>query len=83
MNSRPGDKNRRVPIIDDNPSIHADFRKILSPVRSEVAAFDASEAAPFRKSAAVAQQTQFEVYSAYQGEEGSQRVARYAKIGAA
>ena len=45
MNNVPADHNRRVLIIDDNPSIHEDFRKILSP--RTAAALDASEAAIF------------------------------------
>ena len=28
-------KNRRILIVDDNPSIHDDFRKILAPTQNE------------------------------------------------
>jgi two-component system sensor histidine kinase/response regulator len=34
----PSDRNHRVLVVDDNPAIHADVRKILCPVRSEAAA---------------------------------------------
>jgi two-component system, NtrC family, sensor kinase len=41
------EKNRRILLVDDNPSIHEDFRKILlgSQVRNE--ALDAAEAIIF------------------------------------
>ena len=37
------DKNRRVLIIDDNRSIHDDFRKILCPATAGEEALDAAE----------------------------------------
>ena len=36
--------NRRILIVDDNTSIHADFRNILCPDHSDEAAADAMEA---------------------------------------
>jgi PAS domain S-box-containing protein len=68
MNNIPTDKNRRVLVIDDNHAIHDDFRKILSP--RSAAALDATEAALFGSSAPAIEQAQFEVDSAYQGQEG-------------
>jgi len=70
MNNLPAEKNRRVLIIDDNRAIHDDFRKILSPGTNLSAALDATEAALFGTTQAV-QQIQFEVASAYQGQEGA------------
>src|SRR5579862_9278090 len=70
MSNMPDEKNRRVLIIDDNRSIHDDFRKILSPVASATEALDATETAVFGHSTDTVQQTQFEVDSAYQGREG-------------
>ena len=64
------DKNRRVLVIDDNPAIHEDFRKILSPATETAAALDATETAVFGSLAAAVPQTRFEVDSAYQGQEG-------------
>jgi two-component system, cell cycle sensor histidine kinase and response regulator CckA len=64
------DKNRRVLIIDDNRSIHDDFRKILSPATDTAAALEAEEEAAFGGAKVTVQQTQFEVDSAYQGQEG-------------
>jgi len=65
-------RNNRILIVDDNPAIHADVRKILCPPVSITAqALDDFEAellgsapAPVRKVAA------FEVDSAHQGQEG-------------
>jgi two-component system, cell cycle sensor histidine kinase and response regulator CckA len=70
MNNMLAAKNRRVLVIDDNRSIHEDFRKILSPVTAIAAASDATEAAVFGHPTDAVQQTQFEVDSAYQGQEG-------------
>jgi signal transduction histidine kinase len=63
-------KNRRVLVIDDNRSIHDDFRKILSPAAATAAAFDATEAAVFGHPTHAVAHIQFEVDSAYQGQEG-------------
>jgi two-component system, sensor histidine kinase and response regulator len=71
-------RNNRVLVIDDNPAIHADVRKILCPPISETAAsLDALEQellgnppAPSRAAAA------FVVESAHQGQEGLDKVKR-------
>ena len=70
MNNLPVDKNRRVLVIDDNRAIHDDFRKILSPVTATAAGLDATERAVFGEGMEAVQPTQFEVDSAYQGQEG-------------
>jgi CheY-like chemotaxis protein len=70
MNNMPANKNRRVLVIDDNPSIHEDFRKILSPATASTAALAATEAEVFGPSPDAVEQTQFVVDSAYQGQEG-------------
>ncbi len=62
-------KNRRIIIIDDNRAIQEDFRKILSPVKIEATALDATEAEFFGKSVAVIQAIPYEIDSAYQGAE--------------
>jgi two-component system sensor histidine kinase/response regulator len=81
MNNMPADTNRRVLVIDDNPSIHGDFRKILSPAATGSAAFDAAEAAVFGLSTDAVEQTQFEMDSAYQGQEGVLRVKQALEAG--
>ena len=70
MNNMPAATNRRVLVIDDNRSIHDDFLKILSPAATRSAAFNAAEGALFGLSTDAVEQTQFEVDSAYQGQEG-------------
>jgi PAS domain S-box-containing protein len=72
MNNLTADKNRRILIIDDNRAIHDDFRKILAPTSTVVAALDATEDALFGRQTAAAPQTHFDVDSAYQGQEGVQ-----------
>ena len=70
MNNRFTDKNRRVLVIDDNRSIHDDFRKILSPAESTRPATGDAETALFGDSVNTVRPPQFEVDSAYQGQEG-------------
>jgi len=79
--NRPGDKNRRVLVIDDNRSIHDDFRKILSPVTATGAALEAEESAAFGCPAGAVTQAQFEVDSAYQGQEGALLVKKAFEAG--
>jgi PAS domain S-box-containing protein len=70
MHDEPACKNRRVLVIDDNRSIHDDFRKILLPASAMATALNATEAAVFGLSMDALQQTRFEMGSAYQGQEG-------------
>src|SRR5262245_43649032 len=65
-------RNNRVLVIDDNPAIHADVRKILCPQVSEAAAsVDALEAELLGTSSTPARPTaNFVVDSAHQGREG-------------
>jgi CheY-like chemotaxis protein len=64
--------NHRILIVDDNTSIHNDFREILCPDRSGEAAADEMEAALFgdEKPAVMS----FELDSAYQGQEALEMV---------
>jgi len=62
------EKNLRILVVDDNRSIHDDFRKILcSRVDSEL---DDVEAALFESPKTHARRPPFQVDSAYQGQEG-------------
>ncbi|MGE0607856.1 MAG: response regulator transcription factor [Pirellulales bacterium] len=65
-------KNRRVLIIDDNPSIHADFRKILGgrPVHPGLDAKEAVLFGPVEGGRASGADDAFDIDSASQGEEG-------------
>jgi diguanylate cyclase (GGDEF)-like protein len=64
--------NRRILIIDDNASIHQDFRKVLGvqAEHSAQAALDVLEANLFGDAAATAARPNFEIDSAHQGQEG-------------
>ena len=66
MNQPP---NRRILLIDDTPSIHEDFRKILMPSVASNPALDDLESALFGD-AATPQAQAFDLHSAYGGEEG-------------
>jgi CheY-like chemotaxis protein len=69
--------NRRILLVDDNPAIHDDFRKVLLRDDSHLDALDADaallfgEAAPAQPDSSV---TIFEVESAMQGEEALEKV---------
>ncbi len=62
--------NRRILIIDDNPAIHEDFRKILGPPVHDVQKLTHFEGALFGEPVAAAGMEFFEVDSALQGQEG-------------
>jgi diguanylate cyclase (GGDEF)-like protein len=66
--------NRRILIIDDTPSIHEDFRKILGPDTDDEQTLAGTEAALFgtQQSARLI----FELDSAYQGQEALKLVKR-------
>jgi PAS domain S-box-containing protein len=65
--------NRRILIIDDNPAIHDDFRKILT-APAETGDFQAISAELFGADAGQPRFTGFEMESAFQGQEGLERV---------
>src|SRR5215212_9609330 len=69
--------NRRILLIDDNPAIHADFRKALAPHETAaVASLIDLEAALFGESKQAAREPEvtFEIHSALQGADGVQLV---------
>jgi two-component system cell cycle sensor histidine kinase/response regulator CckA len=66
--------NRRVLIVDDNTSIHADFQNILCPDNSDEAAANAMEAVLFGEDKP--DEMSFELDSAYQGQEALEMVKR-------
>src|SRR5271156_2030355 len=63
-------KNNRILVIDDNPSIHEDFRKILLKPANAPNDLAEDEAALFGDTAAPFQLPVFEIDSAHQGQEG-------------
>jgi signal transduction histidine kinase/DNA-binding NarL/FixJ family response regulator len=78
MNSSPTENqcfNNRILVIDDNPAIHQDFRKILSPIDSVLEGeLYADEASIFGDAPAAAHEQRFQIDSAFQGEEGLKMV---------
>ena len=66
--------NHRILLVDDNTSIHADFRKILCPDISGSAAINELEAALFEDPKPAAAHTSFELDSAFQGQEALEMV---------
>ena len=70
-------QNRRILVIDDNPSIHEDFRKILGDKKSRSASLVAKEKLLFGEEPQTASKTQgFEIDSAHQGDEALALVER-------
>ena len=66
-------QNRRILLIDDMPTIHEDFRKILVPSSPAKSSLDAAKAALFGDEVK-AGAAPFELDSAYQGQEGLEKV---------
>ena len=76
MSSADFKPNHRILIIDDNPSIHADFRKILCPAQADNSKLKGMEAALFDESPPTAETVLFQLDSAYQGQEGLEMVKK-------
>jgi CheY-like chemotaxis protein len=60
--------NRRILVIDDNPAIHEDFRKILTP--SNLPSLDEEEKILFGDATVKSRLPVFEIDSAFQGQKG-------------
>src|SRR6266496_4064243 len=67
-------KNRRILVIDDNRAIHDDFRKILAGHSGFASTLDEFESELFGRNASKNMLPAFEIDSAYQGQEGLDRV---------
>ena len=79
MANREAEQKRRVLLIDDNRSLHEDFIKVLSAGSDLSSDLEADEAFLFGKPKAEGPSVTFEIDSAYQGEEGVEKV-RQAQI---
>jgi DNA-binding NtrC family response regulator len=66
-------KRHRILVIDDSPNIHQDFRKVLCSERQS-AALDEAEAQIFGHTTHLGKQMEFDVDSAFQGQEGLAKV---------
>jgi PAS domain S-box-containing protein len=76
MNQAEAKPNRRILIIDDNPAIHEDFQKILCPANHRRPAVNRLAAALFDQDQPGVQTMNFELDSAYQGQEGLEMVKK-------
>ncbi|MBC3363996.1 GGDEF and EAL domain-containing protein [Pseudomonas sp. SWRI154] len=74
MNPMSVPANRRILVVDDTPAIHQDFRKILSPSAGNDDSLDDTESLLF--GTPQVSRLQFEIDSAYQGEEALELVKR-------
>jgi DNA-binding NtrC family response regulator len=74
MTKRRPSPTYRILVIDDNPAIHEDFRKILCGDRFSSSELEAVEAVLFETRPPLGRQSEFEIDSAYQGEQGLARV---------
>jgi len=81
MNEARNDTNRRILVIDDNRAIHQDFRKILSSEWQSESVLGDAEAALFGEASAQCVLPSYEVDSAYQGQEGLEKVKQALKDG--
>ena len=79
MNHTDTLKNDRILIIDDNPAIHEDIRKILGGRREHNEAFDSDKALLFDDAIPEFEQARFEIDSAYQGRKDWRRCSRRSK----
>jgi len=74
MHNDPDFSNRRILLIDDNPAIHQDFRKIFSSGLEGAGGLAQTEAALFGAASEGPTRLNFTLDSALQGEEGLTRV---------
>ncbi len=82
MNYNPTQSNRRVLIIDDQESIHHDFKSILSPVPTNTAELDEAANAFFNHgNDSDSNDVEIEIESAYQGQEGVEKARRAVEAG--
>ncbi|HXF09424.1 MAG TPA: response regulator, partial [Desulfuromonadaceae bacterium] len=70
------DKNRRILIIDDNRAIHDDFRKILARPKAAPTSLAEAEAALFGDAIPKIELPDFEIDSAFQGQEGLELIEK-------
>ncbi|HEX3718077.1 MAG TPA: ATP-binding protein [Verrucomicrobiae bacterium] len=75
------EKNLRILVVDDNPAVHEDFRKILCPPSSKGAEMRATEKALFGEVRDAPLAPAFSVESALQGEEGLARAVEAQRKG--
>ena len=73
--------DKRILIVDDNSSIHEDFRKILGPPGAREQKLDQATAVLFRGTAEPSRRTRFDLTAVTQGEEGLSAVREAVRSG--
>lgn len=73
--------NRRILVVDDNESIHEDFRKILGVGREGDSEFEKAHAALFGDSVQRQRKLQYQIDSAFQGQQALELVRQAQKEG--
>ncbi|HLP76528.1 MAG TPA: response regulator [Candidatus Paceibacterota bacterium] len=81
MNPPRSESEPRILIVDDNPSIHDDFRKILAARSESHSHLDNIEAELFGEPSEQLQRTGFRIDSAHQGQEALEMVQQALKEG--
>jgi len=81
MNTSNPTQPHRVLVIDDNPAIHEDFRKILCADGDSDLVMERTETVLFGESSDSENAPVFEIDSAFQGQEGLEKVRQAVKAG--
>ncbi|MBI2949111.1 MAG: response regulator [Verrucomicrobia bacterium] len=81
MNSPPEKTNHRILIIDDNPAIHDDIRKILTSAEARNPALESAKAAVLGETSPAPEGASFRIDSAAQGDEGLEKVRQAVESG--
>ena len=81
MNTSPVQPGNRILIIDDNASIHEDFRKILGPEQDQNAGLALVKEQMLGENSAASPHSDFVIDSAFQGQEGLAMARRAAEEG--
>ena len=74
-------KNQRILVIDDSEAIHEDFRTILGSSPADTAVLDEARSAIFGDTSNSPEQVDFEIDSAFQGQEGLEKVQQALREG--
>src|SRR4051812_20381426 len=75
-NANAEERNHRILIVDDNPAIHEDFKKIFTATKEMEGNYEEAEAALFGDEATAASEHEFSLDSAFQGQEGLELVRK-------
>jgi CheY-like chemotaxis protein len=81
MNTSPIQPGNRILVIDDNASIHEDFRKILGPGQDQNAGLALVKEQMLGENSAASPRSDFVIDSAFQGQEGLAMARLAAKEG--